>query len=177
MRTEQIALMPRQVVSLGLLVALPFLASAVGIAALSGERGNASPDLNLVIALSLLCVLVAGGLMLAIVARRSIVLAPDKLTVKHSFYTLDIVRSDASGAQVKRLHERREIGISTKRNGVAAFGFYSGWFFADGGKPCFCAVSALPVYAVYLPNNAECAVLAISCTEEMAEALREWARN
>ncbi len=163
-----------QLVGIALLMGVP-----VGIAAyLLMQKSRArvadtgwDPGMMIVAMTVLLIVSVCGAMIL----RRSIELYPDALTVRHSYYTLKIARKDVSAVEVTELQAVGELGLTLKTNGVAAFGYLSGWFRTRTGAKIFCAVSARPLYLVtFTSTRLDCAMLALSCSSAMAEKLRRW---
>lgn len=164
----------RQLDLLGSVVALPILLSAAGVVAFPLGHGATSSDVHLAAALLLLCFLLVGGLLASIAMRRSIVLDADSLTIKHSFYTAQFRKDRLLSVTITCLENADQLGLSAKRNGVAAFSFYSGWFNADAGQICFCAVSSVPIYQLHFIGTMPFPLLAVSCSESMVEAIRAW---
>lgn len=174
MSRETIPVVSKQLALLGSVVALPILLSAAVVFAFPLGHDATSAEMRLAAALLLLCVLLVGGLLASIVMRRSIVLDADSLTVKHSFYTIRFRKDQLQSVKIMRLVNADQLGLTTKRNGVAAFSFYSGWFYVDSGQICFCAVSSVPIYQLRFIGSIPCRLLAVSCSEAMAEAIRAW---
>lgn len=174
MNRETIPVESRQLTLLGSVVAGPILLSAAGVVAFPLGHGATSSDVHLAAALLLLCFLLVGGLLASIVMRRSIVLDADSLTIKHSFYTVRFRKDRLQSVKVTRLENADQLGLTTKRNGVAAFWFYSGWFYADAGRLCFCAVSSVPIYKLHFIGTVRCPLVAVPCSENMADAIRAW---
>jgi len=106
--------------------------------------------------------------------RRQIVLSDNKLVISHSFYTLSIARSDVSSVTVTELAKADELGISTKKNGVAGFGYLSGWYNGPYGDLMFCAISSRPIYRVELDGNLRCSIIGLSCSAQMAQQIARW---
>ncbi len=169
MKKEAVRTAWSQVVGIILLMAIP-----VGIAAfmmMQNSRGGANPG-TLIVAMTVLLIVTVCG---AIIARRSIELSADELSIRHSYYSLKIARRDVSAVEVTKLASMSELGLTLKTNGVAAFGYLSGWFRLRTGARIFCAVSAKPIYRVTLTAaRLDCTTVALSCSEEMAESIRRW---
>jgi hypothetical protein len=98
----------------------------------------------------------------------------DGLTIKHSFYTIRFRKDQLRSVEITCLRSADQLDLSSKLNGVAAFRFYSGWFKARSGQTCFCAVSSVPIYQFHFVGATPCPLLAASCSEGMAEAIRAW---
>jgi hypothetical protein len=115
------------------------------------------------------------GLIWSIVGRRSILLHDSKLIIDHSFYTVELSRNQVRSIEVEKMRSTSELRISTKKNGIAGFGFLSGWFYGDFGDLVFCAVSKRPFYVATL-NGAglKFQKIALSCTDEMAKSIADW---
>ncbi|KAB8044627.1 hypothetical protein [Janthinobacterium aquaticum] len=69
-----------------------------------------------------------------------------------------------------------QIGLSIK-NGVAAFGYYSGWFWGRHGELIFCALSKSPVYLVKFDGASKCRQLEISASPEMIRDIKQWGNS
>lgn len=176
MKKELVATAWHQLAGIALLMGVP-----VGIAAymlMQNSRTRVAdigwdPGMIIVAMTVLLIVTVCG----AMIVRRSIELSDKELLIRHSYYRFTIARKDVIAVEVSRLDSVSDLGIVLKTNGVAAFGYLSGWFRIRTGAPLFCAVSARPVYLVtFTGTRLACHTLAVSCTADMAEQLRQWAQ-
>lgn len=120
-------------------------------------------------------VLLLIGIFLATARRHVIEVTPDKLVVKHSLYTLVVQRSEVSGVRIRQITSMDQLGLSTRKNGIAAFGYFSGWFWGAHGKLMFCALSKLPVQLISFDTKGACKYLALSADAEMAHMIEQWA--
>lgn len=120
------------------------------------------------------------GLLAIIVAtakRRVIEISADSSVVKHSLYTLRIERSSVSSISVKEITGIEQIGLSTRKNGIAAFGYFSGWFHTMNGDPAFCAVSEWPVFLITFEGSLKCRHLALSASPPVVQSIAAWAET
>lgn len=126
----------------------------------------------MIVAMTILLIVTVCG---AMIVRRSIELSNEELVIRHSYYRLKIARKDVTAVEVSQLNSMDELGIVLKTNGIAAFGYLSGWFRMRTGAPLFCAVSARPAYLVtFTGARLDCRTVAVSCSANMAEQLRRW---
>ena len=70
-----------------------------------------------------------------------------------------------------------EIGLALRTNGVAGFGYLSGWFRRVGNEKIFCAVSQGPLWLLTFEGSAGCRQLALSASAETVRRIEEWARQ
>lgn len=126
-------------------------------------------------AASLLCVAIGGAALGFLLLRRSIRLSPADLHVRHGFYSWRIRRDEVRACGMKEVARARALPLKLRRNGVAAFGLYSGWFSGPANEDIFCAVSAEPVFVFRFKTDDKERLLAVSCSRDMAEAIRAWA--
>lgn len=174
MKKEAVATAWSQVAAIVLLMAVP-----VGIAAymiMQKSRARVADTgwdpAILIVAMTVLLIITVCG---AMVGRRSIELGSDELAIRHSFYSIKIARHDVSAVEVEELKSMDELGLTLKTNGVAAFGYLSGWFRMRNGARIFCAASAKPIYRVTFSSaRLNCSTLALSCSKDMAESIRRW---
>lgn len=173
MTREIIAIAWRQLAMLLLLIISPL---AIMLLVVTMEL-DPDPEDSGVAALiaSVLCIGAAAVVAWAMTSRRAVQLADDALRIQHSFYTLEVSRGDAHQLKVEQVQSLDDLAITIKKNGVAAFGYLSGWFYGPSGALMFCAVSEFPVFRLKLHGNTRCRLIAISCSHEMAAAIRAWA--
>ncbi|WP_374580047.1 hypothetical protein [Pseudoduganella sp.] len=112
-----------------------------------------------------------------IVARHAVELTPSRLKVKHSLYTFSLERSEVSALRVSELASADQIGLALRTNGVAGFGYLSGWFRRVGNEKIFCAVSQGPLWLLTFEGSAGCRQLALSASAETVRRIEEWARQ
>lgn len=170
MTHAQIPVSSRQVVLIGLLVAAPVLISAALIFRDHARAGPWPPGAE-ILALSALLPVIVCGFMLA---RRSVVVVGNVLTVRSAFYTLSIARDQMASPALAQVASRSALGITLKRNGIAGFGFLSGWFYAMRGEKMFCAVSTYPACHLIFRGHPKCSSAAISHTEAVANVIQAW---
>lgn len=120
-------------------------------------------------------VVMLGAICGSMLLRRSIVLDPDQMIVRHSFYTLRIHRSEAGTVTVVPLGNMEWLSKAYRTLGTAAFGYLSGWFWLPMNATGFCAVSQGPMYQVDFQREGRPATLALSCSSQVADAIRTWA--
>lgn len=163
--SEQLRTEPRQVGWLALLAYAP-LGLAAFLAGDGTRRGVAAVALVLVVAAAL------GLVLLAMLLRRSVRVARGQLLIRHSLYTLRQPLDRLDSLDVTCLPSMQHAGLLARTNGVAAFGYYSGWFLMERGLRAFCAVSAGPVYRLEFRGGQARRVVFLSCSAAMADTIR-----
>ena len=114
------------------------------------------------------------SLIIAAAKRHFIEVLPDALTVRHSLYTLAIERSAVDSLEVREITSIDQLGLSTRKNGIAAFGYFSGWFRGAEGDLTFCALSRWPAYLITFEGSARCRQLALSTNPDVARSIEDW---
>jgi hypothetical protein len=113
--------------------------------------------------------------LLAIVARRHAVeITADAIVIKHSLYTLVLARDAVRSVQTHKVSSVDQLGLSTRKNGIAAFGYLSGWFWGAHGDLTFCAVSQWPVYLIRFEGGSKCRQIALSASPEAIRSIENW---
>jgi hypothetical protein len=116
-------------------------------------------------------------MIVATAKRHAIEITQDALVIRHSFYTLAIERHAVQAVQARAVSSMDELGLSTRTNGIAAFGYLSGWFRGVRGERIFCACSQWPVYLITFDGRTRCRQLALSTTPEIARNIEVWAAS
>ncbi|WEF35120.1 hypothetical protein [Pseudoduganella chitinolytica] len=106
--------------------------------------------------------------------RRAIDVDEHTIVIRHSLYTLRLRRADAAALRVTPVASLDELGLRLRRNGIAAFGYYSGWFSGPQGERTFCAASTWPAYLVAVEGSVRCRRIALSMPPELARRLAAW---
>lgn len=163
----------RQVFFIFLLVTIPILFSAYVLFLPIGDRVNAN-DAKVGVGLLVLSGVLSFAVCGSMLTRRSFSISDNSLQIKHTFYSVDLNRRELKNIQISEITESISSYISTKRNGVAAFGFYSGWFNGQYGKGIFCAVSRKPIYLLEFEGHNKLSAVLLSCNVEGFQALTEW---
>jgi hypothetical protein len=159
---------PRHVLLLALILFAPLALSLAALWFAAPRPGQAPLVLEIVL-------LAFAAIIVAVARRHSVEIAPDRLTVRHSLYTARIARSDVASLSVQELAAPHQLGLALRTNGIAAFGYLSGWFRRAGGGRTFCAVSRGPLYLVTFEGGARCKYLALSASPELARRIAAWA--
>jgi hypothetical protein len=120
-------------------------------------------------------VLLLAAIMAAAAMRHAIEITPGAIVVRHSIYTLTLDRAAVTSATVRAIASIDEAELTTRKNGTALFGYYSGWFRDKRGALAFCAASATPLYLVTLEGDTKCRQLVLSASPEIARDIAEWA--
>lgn len=152
MQKYNLSVLPRQIASLVLLTVGPLF---LAMAAILWNRASLV-GVAIILAVGLLVL----GMIASVVMRHSVEVSGNALVVKHSMYTLRVERSALRAVQ--HITSPEQLGLSTKKNGIAAFGYYSGWFSGTRNETIFCAVSTLPADVLSLEGHPKCQRLAIS---------------
>ena len=169
MRRHAIPVSARQMACLGLIMLVPVALAFIFVFLAPPKPGQGAPAAAILGAV----LLIIAGIFAAAVLRHGIEFRPGALTVRHSLYTLRVDRTDI--LDIRPLQSLAELGLSTRTNGIAAFGYFSGWFRRARGERTFCAVSALPVYLITLKESVGTRYLALSAGPELARSLEAWA--
>lgn len=177
MKTETLPLLPRQLIGMTLLIALPMLVAAAGMLLFPHSRAIKRTDVWMAAALLLAMVVLAGAVLGAMTRRRSISLDGAVLTVRASFYTARLDRAMLTAVAVERAEHARDLPVCIRTNGVAAFGYLAGWFSGSRGERCFCAVGAMPAFVFRFDRGAPVPLLILSCSAAMAAAIEHWIKE
>ncbi|NHZ87560.1 hypothetical protein F2P45_00710 [Massilia sp. CCM 8733] len=164
----------KQVLPIGVLFAVPLLLTTFFYFLTPHQKAPGSMELGFVGGMLIASGVLALVLCASMLKRHSVELGPDAIVVKHAFYTFRLARADIRAPAVERLPDVRSLGISNKRNGIAAFGFYSGWFNATSGERVFMAVSGAPVVVLRFTGHPKCSVLAVSSGGNLEADLAAW---
>lgn len=164
----------KQVFLTGMLFAVPLLL-ATGFyfltphakAPTAMETGFVS---GMLIASALLGLLVCTSML----TRHSLEFNADVLVVRHAFYTFRLERARIQGPVIARSADLTSLPISTKRNGIAAFGYYSGWFNVAQGKRAFLAISGAPIVVLRFTGHPTCSLLAVNGNAALEAELAAW---
>lgn len=156
----------RQVWLLALIMLLP-----LGIAIAIVSRSAAPPVLAILGAALLVLVVI----LFFVMSRHTVEVGPERLTVRHSLYTLSIDRSAVSAAKIQQVRTISCLGLAVRTNGIAGFGYRSGWFRTNDSSRAFCAVSQGPLYLVTFEGFADCRQLALSANADIAGKIAAWA--
>ena len=155
----------RQVTLLALLMLVP-----LGILIAAVARSAETP--TMVILGLVLLVFIA--ILFFVASRHTVDVGPRRLTVRHSLYTLDIERCTITAAKVQQVRTTNCLGLAVRTNGIAAFGYLSGWFRTNDSSRIFCAVSQGPLYLVTFEGNPDCRQLALSANADIAGKIEAW---
>ncbi|HEX8614312.1 MAG TPA: hypothetical protein VF800_23780 [Telluria sp.] len=159
---------------IGMLFAVPLLLTT-GFYFLSPHQKVPGPmELGLVSGLLIASGLLAVATCACMLARRSVELTGDEIVLKHSFYTLRLRREAMQAPVISCTDDIRSLGIAIKTNGIAAFGYYSGWFNATDGQPIFLAISGAPIVVLRFAGHPTCSVLALSASDALQAKLAAW---
>lgn len=165
---------PRQLVYMALTLFAPLLLTVALLCWAPAKPGQTHADMLVAAGVVGAVILLCAAILAVSAMRHAIDITPDALVVKHSMYTLTVNRADVTSVTVRELQSINEAGLSTRKNGTALFGYYSGWFGDTRGALTFCAVSAHPIYMVTLDGNAPCRQLVLSANPEIARAIGAW---
>ncbi|XLZ69335.1 hypothetical protein ABT364_22805 [Massilia sp. SR12] len=116
-------------------------------------------------------------LMYFILTRYSVLITPEHLVVRHSVYTLKLARSEVKAVSACQVASLDDLGLILRTNGVAGFGYLSGWFRRVGNRKTFCAVSQGPLWLLNIEGSAKCQQLALSASPETIRRIEDWARQ
>lgn len=156
----------RQVALLALIMLAP-----LGVAIAAVARSASTPTLVILGGVLLIFI----GILYFVTARHTVEVRPGRLIVRHSLYTLAIDRSAVSAVKVQQVRTNGCLGLAVRTNGIAAFGYLSGWFRTGDSSRAFCAVSQGPLYLVTLEGNPDCRYLALSADADVARQVEAWA--
>jgi hypothetical protein len=165
----------KQIVYLSLTVFIPLALALVVVFWAPSKPGQMRSDGAL--AAGIIAVIAIGLLSLIVTtAKRHVIeISRDTLVIRHSLYTLAIERSAVDSAKVREITSMDQVGLSTRKNGIAAFGYFSGWFWGRNGDLTFCALSKWPVYLITFEGSLKCRQLALSTSPEVARSIEAWA--
>lgn len=172
MTHAELPLSRRQMSCLAAALLGPLLLVGVAAAWLPPKPGH-DPWLGWSVILAIVAVALATLLLAA--RRRAIDVDDDAIVVRHSLYTLRLRRAEVAALRVTPVASVAELGLSLRCNGIAAFGYYSGWFSGPRGARTFCAVSTWPAYLVAVEGSARCRHIALSMPPELAQRIAAWA--
>ena len=175
MRRNDIPTSPRQILCLALTIIAPLLFAAALVAWAPEKPGRQGGE-TLLAAAIIGFILVALLAMVVATARRHVVeLNGDVLVIRHSVYTLTVNRRHITSADLDEVRSIEQLGLSTRKNGIAAFGYFSGWFQSTHGELTFCAISKAPLYLITFDGHVKCRQLAIGASAETARSIVAWA--
>ncbi len=165
----------RQLVHMALVMLGPLVLSIAAICWAPAKPGQTPSDSVVAFAIVGAVGLLLVALLAAAATRHTIAITPAAITVRHSVYTLQLHRGAVMSASVREIGSIGEAGLSTRKNGTAFSGYYSGWFWNLRGGLVFCAASARPLYLVTFEGHAQCRQLVLSASPEVARAIAAWA--
>jgi hypothetical protein len=165
----------RQLMYLAAVTAIPLALTVLAIFFAPLKLGETERSIFLGLGIVGLVVLIIGWMLMTAVLRHTITLHADALVLKHSMYTFQLQRSEISAIKVSAIDSVEQLGLAIRKNGIAAFSYYSGWFWGRKNELIFCAVSTYPVYLISFEGTAKCRQLALSATPAMAERILKWA--
>ncbi|WP_338761698.1 hypothetical protein [Massilia sp. METH4] len=177
MSKNELPVSRKQILYLALAVFVPLLFAVAVIWWRPSTAGDAESDQARAAAVLAVMAIGLGAIVAAAAHRRAVELDADVLVIRHSVYTLALDRSRIASAAVKEVATVEELGLRTRANGIAAFGYLSGWFRTRHGQLMFCAISAWPVYHIALDGEAECKEIALSASPELARRIAAWVQS
>lgn len=164
----------KQVVLIGMLFAAPLLFAASVYFFTAHDKVPGAAEQGFTGGLLIALALFAAATCASMLARRTVELGADAIVVRHSFYTLRLQRGELHAPAVSRVDDVRSLGITIKTNGIAAFGFYSGWFNSAHGGKLFLAISGAPVVVLRFTGHPRCAGLAMTGGAALEADLAAW---
>ncbi|MRV74969.1 hypothetical protein GJ700_24960 [Duganella sp. FT92W] len=167
----------RQVLYLALTMFVPLLFT-VALVSFAPTKPDATAASKLV-AMAIVGTVVLGliGVLVSTIRRHVVEMTQDSLVVKHSVYTLVVERREIAGIRIRQITSMDQLGLSTRKNGIAAFGYFSGWFWGLHGDIMFCAMSKWPVQLISFEGDVKCRHLALSADSELARKIEAWAAS
>ncbi|WUR15451.1 hypothetical protein E7V67_010215 [[Empedobacter] haloabium] len=165
----------RQLGWLAVMLLTPILLVSVAVTQVPPKPGHTAMDALLGWSVLGAVTLVLLTMLVMMARRHAIDIDDNVLVVRHSLYTLRLRRADVGALHLRRVTSRNELGLGLRTNGIAACGYYSGWFSGQRGERVFCAVSTWPAYLVTVEGNARCRRLALSMSAEVAQRVARWA--
>lgn len=174
MSKNDIPVSPRQMLYLALTMFGPLLLTValVSIAPVKAGQSGGSKGVAFAIVGTILFGLLA--ILVCAIRRRAVTITPESLIVRHSVYTLVVNRSEVNKVQIRQIASLDQLGLSTRKNGIAAFGYFSGWFWGLNGDLTFCAMSQWPVQLITFEGSIKCKHLALSAAPELARDIETW---
>lgn len=172
MTKRDIPVSSRQILYLTLVIFVPLLLAAGVIVWTPAKPGQSDSAVAFGIVGAISALLL--GMVIAAMKRHAIELTRDALVIRHSLYTLLIERNSVTSASVREVTSVDQLGLSTRKNGIAAFGYFSGWFRGAHGDLTFCAISKRPLHVIAFEGSAKCRRLAISASPEVARSIAAW---
>lgn len=174
MQKFELPISMRQVVKLALLLCAPLILSMAVVLLAWPKQGQAHGGLAVPVGLIVVTVIGLLGIVVAMMGRRVVGISPSTLHVKHSLYTLAIDKSSVTTISVCEVQSLADLGLAKKTNGIAAFGYRSGWFRRKQGDSIFCAVSTGPMYLIALGGHGKYRHLALSANVELIRRIEMW---
>lgn len=173
---EKIAVKAKQVIPLLLIFSLPAVFSIMMRPITEDEipRDFANVFEWVVVGLSMI---IGCAISFFMWTRGSIKIHNDQLVIEHGFYTFTARKNEFLNCKMRKVLNYSALQILLKKNGIAGFGYYSGHFITQGDQRMFCAVSDRPIYVLELKENEKFRYLAISCSENMASGILNWAKT
>ena len=165
----------KQLLYLALLIFFPLAISAAVVVWAPSKPGHGGSDTLLALAIvgAIAAVLIA--VLLVAARRHAVEISGEGLVVRHSVYTLALERSEVESAKARAITSLDQLGLSTRKNGIAAFGYFSGWFRGAHGDLTFCALSQWPVYLITFEGSTRTRQLAISANAQLIHEIEAWA--
>ncbi|GAB2844717.1 hypothetical protein GCM10027277_10770 [Pseudoduganella ginsengisoli] len=165
----------RQLAYMALVLFAPVVLTVALVCWAPPKPGQTQADMWIAVGVVALLVVMMTAILSLSALRHAIDITPDTLVVKHSMYTLKLERAAVTSATVRELPSMDAARLSTKKNGTALFGYYSGWFWDTRSNLTFCAVSGQPVYLVAFEGSAKCRQLVLNASPEVAQRIAAWA--
>ncbi|KQW87050.1 hypothetical protein ASC94_26860 [Massilia sp. Root418] len=169
-----IPVLPRQLFYLAVTLIAPLVLtiSLVILPPLKAGQGTDSRWVALGIAAAILTALT--GVLFASAKRHEVELSEQLLVIRHSLYTLVVQRGAVKLATVRQVTSTDALELTSRKNGIALFGYLSGWFWSSNGALTFCAVSAMPAHVITFEGDAKCRKLILSASPETVQDILRW---
>lgn len=177
MKREDIRAPWGKLVAIFSLFVSPIIIAFVAILITYPEKLSLNSTMNGIIVASIISLSIGGVFIAAIALRHTVVIEDDRLIVSHSFYTLVLLKTEIQDIELSQIETIRESGITIRRNGIAAFGFYSGLFGCSQNGLGFCAISAFPAHKFVVKGNSRFSQLFLSCSGTFAKEIYEWGKS
>lgn len=177
MKREDIRTPWRKLAAILSLFTSPIFIAIVIILVTYPEKLHMDSTSNGLIVASILSLFIGGVFIVAIALRHTVFIEDDRLIVSHSFYTLVLLKTEIQDIELSQIETIRESGITIRRNGIAAFGFYSGLFGCSQNGLGFCAISAFPAHKFVIKGNSRFSQLFLSCSGTFAKEIYEWGKS
>lgn len=173
MQNVKIPTLPYHIAIMAILMIFPLvLTGYILLFPFSSEAQSTSNVIGLV--LVGLAFIFSVAILFLIAMRREIMIVDNYLLLKHTFYSIKVDKSKIKSLSLEVRNNVPTDFISLKINGIAAAGFYSGWFLNSVGKKIFCAVSKKPVCRIEIFDDDGFSEVIFSCPENSFAEIRQW---